>query len=217
MFKTLINKFTKKQLTFYIILAILTIIAIFVPERFLAFLKSPLGLIILALWSFCSAFIFAVPVDFYIVFIALQSSSWLLIAVFATTFSLLGALFTHFLGAKYKFKIARKIYSEKEIIKSENKIKEWSALSILISIFTRTPFRTVVYLSGVYKINIREIIVYTIIGHLLRYSIVAYIITEIASSTIFKNNLGLVIIAAICFGLIGGLIWTILVKKEPRK
>jgi len=139
--------------------------------------------LILAIESFIESSFFPIPPDVMIIpMVVAKREEFLRIALIATIFSVLGALFGYYIGY-YLNEVAIKIfeiygyeYSEtfKEKFKSGGEFTAW--LGILFTAgFTPLPFKLLTISSGIIHFNLLSFIFICIITRGLRFFLVAYL------------------------------------------
>ena len=211
--------FTKKQLLTYTIIAAILILMTYIGVKYQKqaeeLLKSPWGWLVLAIWSFTESSFFIIPPDPGIALMAVNNN-WFLVAVFATVWSVFGALFGHYLGKRFGNEIAIKLFGKDKVIKVEKLFQDWSGISLLIAAVTPIPFKVFTILSGVMEVNRKDLILYSTIGRGLRFILVAFIVSQLSSNEFINQNKELIFIILGITIFLGGVLWVMLVKKKNK-
>ena len=134
--------------------------------------------------SFIESFFFPVPPDLMIIpMVVAKKNEFLKIALIATIFSVLGALFGYFIGYVFFNEIGLKIFEIygyqdpnflKEKFSSKGGFLSW--LGILVTAgFTPLPFKLLTISSGFIHFNIFSFIIICVLTRGLRFFLVAYL------------------------------------------
>jgi len=139
---------------------------------------------ILAVVAFLESVIFPIPTDAMIIPMAISKrNNFLKIALIATVFSVLGALFGYFIGYVFFNEIGIKIF-EFFGIENANIFKEkltserglFSGVIILfVAAFTPLPFKIITISSGFVHFNILLFIIICFVSRGLRFFVVSYL------------------------------------------
>jgi len=130
----------------------------------------PVGEIGLFLVSLIESSVFPVPPDVLLIPLALLNPQLSLYYALITTLgSTLGGLIGYYLGLKGGRAIARKLFSEKILIKGEVYFKEYGVWAVFISAFSPIPYKVFTILSGITRLNLVGFLIASIIGRGLRF------------------------------------------------
>ena len=139
---------------------------------------------ILAIVAFLESFIFPIPTDAMIIPMAISKrDKFLKIALIATVFSVLGALFGYFIGYVFFNEIGIKIFEffgiENANIFKEKLASEGGLLSgviiLFVAGFTPLPFKIITISSGFVHFNILLFIIICFVARGLRFFVVSYL------------------------------------------
>lgn len=131
----------------------------------------------LVLVSFADSSFFPIPPDVILIPLAIANpSSSLLYALYTTIASVLGAILGWFIGKKFGRPVLRFFISEERLAKVEEYFTKYGPLAILIAGFTPIPYKVFTIFSGASNISLRVLIIWSIIGRGLRFSIEGLII-----------------------------------------
>jgi len=139
---------------------------------------------ILAVVAFLESVIFPIPTDAMIIPMAISKrNSFLKIALIATVFSVLGALFGYFIGYIFFNEIGIKIFEffgiENANIFKEKLTSEEGLLSgviiLFVAGFTPLPFKIITISSGFVHFNILLFIIICFVARGLRFFAVSYL------------------------------------------
>ena len=139
---------------------------------------------LLAFIAFIESSFFPVPPDVMIVpMIVAKRKKFLIIALIATIFSVLGALFGYFIGYVFFYEVGYKIfdfygYENVNILKEQFSTKgglvSWFGI-LFTAGFTPLPFKVFTITSGFIHFNILFFIFTCVIARSLRFFLVAYL------------------------------------------
>ncbi|KAB7704789.1 DedA family protein [Bacillus aerolatus] len=133
-----------------------------------------LGLIIVA---FTESSFFPIPPDVILLPLALADpDKALLFALYTTIASVLGAILGWFIGRKLGRPVLRKFISEETITKVEDLFDKYGPIAILIAGFTPIPYKVFTVFSGVAKVRIRVLLLWSLVGRGLRFFLEGLII-----------------------------------------
>ncbi|MBM7649413.1 undecaprenyl-diphosphatase [Bacillus ectoiniformans] len=125
------------------------------------------GLVIVA---FTESSFFPIPPDVILLPLSLADPDRaLMFALYTTLASTFGALLGWLIGHKLGRPILLKFISEKKINKVEDYFSRYGALAILIAGFTPIPYKIFTVFSGVAKIPIKVLLIWSFIGRGLRF------------------------------------------------
>jgi len=126
--------------------------------------------------SFLSASIFPLVSDPMVVYMVIHKYGSITIILAATIGSFIGSVTTYFIGFWGREKLIEKYVKvdEKKMAEYKKKFEKYGAPALL---FTWIPFAgdALVAVSGLLEINFIEFSLYTFLGKLIRFSIVAYL------------------------------------------
>ncbi|MFK2826284.1 YqaA family protein [Bacillus sp. B190/17] len=132
------------------------------------------GLIIV---SFTESSFFPIPPDVILLPLAFADPDRaLLFALYTTIASVLGSLLGWIIGRKLGRPILLKFFSEGLIVKVENLFSNYGPIAILIAGFTPIPYKVFTIFSGVAKVPIRILLLWSLIGRGLRFFLEGIII-----------------------------------------
>ena len=177
---------------------------------------------ILAIEAFIESSFFPIPPDVMIIpMVVAKKNRYLQIALIATIFSVLGALFGYFIGYVFFNEIGVKIFEIygyedpnflKEKFSSKGGFISW--LGILFTAgFTPLPFKLLTISSGFIHFNIFFFIIICVFTRGLRFFLVAFLTYKFGESFgpfLEKSGTKWSIIISIIIVIIGGLIYFIL-------
>ena len=157
---------------------------------------------ILAVVAFLESVIFPIPTDAMIIPMAISKrNNFLKIAIIATVFSVLGALFGYFIGYVFFNEIGIKIFEffgiENANIFKEKLASEEGLLSgviiLFVAGFTPLPFKIITISSGFVHFNILLFIIICFVARGLRFFVVSYLAYKygVAIGPFLEKNGGL--------------------------
>lgn len=132
------------------------------------------GLFIL---SFFESSFFPIPPDVLMIPMGIANPDRALWYAFITTAgSVLGALLGWYIGKKVGRPILRYFIKEDKIAKVEQLFERYGAMAILIAGFTPIPYKVFTIFSGISKVRIPTLVIWSIIGRGARFFLEAAII-----------------------------------------
>lgn len=138
------------------------------------------GLIIVA---FTESSFFPIPPDVLLIPLALTNPSLALFYALITTLSsVAGAVFGWFLGNQFGRRLLERFISSKNIEKADNYFNKYGGQALAIAGFTPIPYKVFTILSGVAKMKLRSVIVWSIIGRGIRFFLEALLVMYIGKA-----------------------------------
>lgn len=178
------------------------------------FADSEWAIVLLSLVAISESVIFPIPPDPLLIAIGLAQPGWAIwLAGLVTAGSVIGAVMGHWLGRKVGRPILSKFVSESKIERAEELFTKYGAWAVLAAAFTPIPFKVFTILAGVMNLELRPLILASIIGRGARFltiGVLIFVFGESIQSFIDHNFEVLTILgaAAIITVAIGYLIFS---------
>lgn len=167
--------------------------------------------------SFMESSFFPIPPDVLLIPMGIANPGMALWYAFITTAgSVLGALLGWFIGKKVGRPILRYFIKEEKIALVERYFEKYGAMAILIAGFTPIPYKVFTIFSGISKIRIPTLLIWSTIGRGLRFFLEAAIIVALGDKAmpfIEKNFTMLTIIGGVIL-IAGYFIYMMLKRKK---
>ncbi|WP_085524660.1 YqaA family protein [Tuberibacillus sp. Marseille-P3662] len=179
------------------------------------FLKFDIwGLMIVA---FTESSFFLVPPDVLLIPLALANpSSALLYALVTTVSSVAGALLGWWIGRLFGRKILAKFVSDDKIDLTEGYFKKYGGASLAIAGFTPVPYKIFTIISGIFRVAIPQVIIWSLIGRGVRFFAEGLLITFYGEEAkrLINDYLGTVSLAVVIVGVIGYTIYRLIKRNR---
>lgn len=174
-----------------------------------------LGLFIV---SFLESSFFPIPPDVLMIPMGIANPDKALWYAFITTAgSVLGALLGWYIGKKVGRPVLRYFIKEERIVIVENYFEKYGAMAILIAGFTPIPYKVFTIFSGISRIGIPTLIIWSIIGRGARFFLEAAIIVALGDKAMpfIEENFALMT-AGVGFVVIVGYITYVWIKRTKK-
>ncbi|WP_203364462.1 YqaA family protein [Bacillus sp. REN10] len=174
------------------------------------------GLIVVA---FTESSFFPIPPDVILLPLAIADPDRaLLFALYTTIASVLGAILGWVIGRKLGRPILKAFISEETILKVENYFKKYGALAILIAGFTPIPFKVFTIFSGVARIRLNVLVIWSLVGRGLRFFLEGMIIFWLGDQAkpFIEQNFGILTAVGGLVIIIGYFIYRSIQKKKQQ-
>ena len=130
--------------------------------------------------SFLESSFFPIPPDVLLIPMGIANPDRAFWYAFLTTAaSVLGALLGWYIGKKVGRPILRYFIKEEKIVKVEQYFEKYGAMAILIAGFTPIPYKVFTIFSGISRVKIPTLIIWSIIGRGARFFLEAAIIVAL--------------------------------------
>lgn len=130
--------------------------------------------------SFMESSFFPIPPDVLMIPMGIANPDRAFWYAFLTTSgSVLGALLGWYIGKKVGRPILRYFLKEEKIVKVEQYFEKYGAMAILIAGFTPIPYKVFTIFSGISRVKIPTLIIWSIIGRGARFFLEAAIIVAL--------------------------------------
>lgn len=173
------------------------------------------GLFIL---SFFESSFFPIPPDVLMIPMGIANPDRALWYAFITTAgSVLGALLGWYIGKKVGRPILRYFIKEDKIAKVEQLFERYGAMAILIAGFTPIPYKVFTIFSGISKVRIPTLVIWSIIGRGARFFLEAALIIALGDKAMpfIEENFALLTAGVGGAVIIGYLIY-LFVRKSNK-
>ncbi|GGE14993.1 hypothetical protein GCM10011571_15640 [Marinithermofilum abyssi] len=128
---------------------------------------GPWGLVIV---SFTESSFFPIPPDVLLIPLSIAQPELALWYAFLTTASsVAGALLGWWIGRKWGRPVMLRFFSESTVQKVEGYFEQYGGFSLAIAGFTPIPYKVFTIASGICKVNIREVVLWSILGRGARF------------------------------------------------
>ncbi|MFH1592759.1 MAG: VTT domain-containing protein [Candidatus Woesearchaeota archaeon] len=138
---------------------------------------EPLGSLGLFILAFIESSFFPIPPDILLVVLALGNiggAFWY--ALIATLGSVIGGIFGYGVGFFFGEVVLRKLVKEEKLKKIHDLFNKYEALAVLVAAVSPIPYKVVTIGAGVFSINFRKFVLYSVIGRGFRYFLEATLI-----------------------------------------
>ena len=166
----------------------------------------PYGAAGLFAYSFIEASVSPFPVEVLLLPLMIAEPSkafWF--AFIATAGSVFGAMFGYWLGYIGKIAVLEKFFSKDKIAKVHNLYNKYESWAVFIAGFTPIPFKLVTISGGVFYINFKKFVLFSILSRGLRFFLEAGFIILFGNEVIefLDRNFEFLTIAVVIFLIIG--------------
>ena len=163
-------------------------------DRSINFFSQKNSRIYIYLISFIESIFFPIPTDIFLIpYVLAKKNEYLKISIYVTFFSVLGGLFSYYIGFFIWNEISpflTEIYPI-FIFKLNNfneKFYEVGIILIIIGGFSPFPYKITCLGSGIIGINIFQFIIFSILSRFLRFFLFSYFVFKYGNAT--KNIIG---------------------------
>ena len=167
------------------------------------------GLFGLIVVSFAESSFFPIPPDVLLIPMSIAKPHLALVYAMVTTVSsVAGAVFGWWLGKRFGRGILRKIVSDKWIGKADAYFEKYGGQSLAVAGFSPIPYKVFTILSGVSKLKLREVILWSLLGRGTRFlfeGLVILLLGKSAEKFIGHNFTWISILVVIVILLIFGI------------
>ena len=168
--------------------------------------------------SFLESSFFPIPPDVLMIPMGIANPDrafWY--AFLTTTGSVLGALLGWYIGKKVGRPILRYFIKEEKIVKVEQYFEKYGAMAILIAGFTPIPYKVFTIFSGISRVRIPTLIIWSIIGRGARFFLEAAIIVALGDNAMpfIEENFAILTAGVGGVAIVGYLIY-IFVRKTKK-
>ena len=158
-------------------------------DRSINFFSQKNSRIYIYLISFIESIFFPIPTDIFLIpYVLAKKNEYLKISIYVTFFSVLGGLFSYYIGFFIWNEISpflTEIYPI-FIFKLNNfneKFYEVGIILIIIGGFSPFPYKITCLGSGIVGINIFQFIIFSLLSRFLRFFLVSYFVFKYGSAT----------------------------------
>lgn len=138
---------------------------------------EPLGSWGLFILAFIESSFFPIPPDILLVIFGLSDiSNVFLFALIVTLGSVLGGIFGYAIGYFFGEVVLRKFVKENNYKKVHDLFNKYEASAVLIAAVAPIPYKVVTIGAGVFYINFKKFVLYSLIGRGFRYFFIAALI-----------------------------------------
>ncbi len=170
--------------------------------------------------SFADSSFFPLPPDVLLIPMSITNPDSALWYAFVTTVaSILGALLGWYIGKKLGRPVLKLIISEEKIEKVEYYFTKYGPMAILVGAFTPIPYKVFTIFSGISRLSLRVLIIWSIIGRGARFFIEALIIMALGAQAkpFIEENFTLITFVGSALIIIVYVIYIIIRKKKKNK
>jgi membrane protein YqaA with SNARE-associated domain len=167
--------------------------------------------------SFADSSFFPIPPDVLLIPMGISNPDRVIWYAFITTVaSVLGAILGWFIGKKLGRPVLRFIISEERIQKVENYFNKYGPVAILIAGFTPIPYKVFTIFAGITKVQLRTLIIWSIIGRGARFFLEAALIMVLGAKArpFIEENFGMLTLIGGALIVIVYIIYLIMRKKK---
>ncbi|WP_423408758.1 YqaA family protein [Heyndrickxia sp. MSNUG] len=168
--------------------------------------------------SFMESSFFPIPPDVLMIPMGIANPDRAFWYAFLTTAgSVLGALLGWYIGKKVGRPILRYFIKEEKIIKVETYFEKYGAMAILIAGFTPIPYKVFTIFSGISRVKIPTLIIWSIIGRGARFFLEAAIIVALGDKAMpfIEQNFAILTAGVGGVAIVGYLIY-LFVRKTKK-
>ncbi|MEH7442225.1 YqaA family protein [Bacillus sp. JJ1122] len=168
--------------------------------------------------SFMESSFFPIPPDVLMIPMGIANPDRAFWYAFLTTAgSVLGALLGWYIGKKVGRPILRYFIKEEKIIKVEKYFEKYGAMAILIAGFTPIPYKVFTIFSGISRVKIPTLIIWSIIGRGARFFLEAAIIVALGDKAMpfIEENFAILTAGVGVVAIVGYLIY-LFVRKAKK-
>lgn len=168
--------------------------------------------------SFMESSFFPIPPDVLMIPMGIANPDRAFWYAFLTTAgSVLGALLGWYIGKKVGRPILRYFIKEEKIIKVETYFEKYGAMAILIAGFTPIPYKVFTIFSGISRVKIPTLIIWSIIGRGARFFLEAAIIVALGDKAMpfIEENFAILTAGVGGVAIVGYLIY-LFVRKTKK-
>ncbi|MBU0567022.1 DedA family protein [bacterium] len=143
----------------------------------LTWASTPYGPWALFFLSFAESSFFFIPPDFLLIALALPNpSAAITLAAITTLGSVLGGMLGYFIGLKGERSILEKFVSHEKIRTVHNYFQRYEAWAIFISGFTPIPYQVFTIGAGLFYIDFKKFVLFSILGRGTRFFTIGLLI-----------------------------------------
>lgn len=167
--------------------------------------------------SFLESSFFPIPPDVLMIPMGIAEPDRAFWYAFITTAgSVLGALLGWYIGKKVGRPILRYFIKEEKIVKVEQYFEKYGAMAILIAGFTPIPYKVFTIFSGISRVRIPTLIIWSIIGRGARFFLEAAIIVALGDKAMpfIEENFAILTAAVGGAAIVGYLLYAYLRKSK---
>jgi membrane protein YqaA with SNARE-associated domain len=167
--------------------------------------------------SFLESSFFPIPPDVLMIPMGIADPDRAFWYAFITTAgSVLGALLGWYIGKKVGRPILRYFIKEEKIVKVEQYFEKYGAMAILIAGFTPIPYKVFTIFSGISRVRIPTLIIWSIIGRGARFFLEAAIIVALGDKAMpfIEENFAILTAAVGGAAIVGYLLYAYLRKSK---
>jgi len=167
--------------------------------------------------SFLESSFFPIPPDVLMIPMGITDPDRAFWYAFITTAgSVLGALLGWYIGKKVGRPILRYFIKEEKIVKVEQYFEKYGAMAILIAGFTPIPYKVFTIFSGISRVRIPTLIIWSIIGRGARFFLEAAIIVALGDKAMpfIEENFAILTAAVGGAAIVGYLLYAYLRKSK---
>lgn len=160
--------------------------------------------------SFMESSFFPIPPDVLMIPMGIANPERAFWYAFLTTSgSVLGALLGWYIGKKVGRPILRYFIKEEKIVKVEQYFDKYGAMAILIAGFTPIPYKVFTIFSGISRVRIHTLIIWSMIGRGARFFLEAAIIVALGEKAMpfIEENFAMLTAAVGVVAIVGYLIY----------
>lgn len=167
--------------------------------------------------SFIESSFFPIPPDVFLIPMGIANpGSAVLYAGVTTAGSVLGSILGWWIGRKLGRPVLRYFISEERIQTVEKYFEKYGALAILIAGFTPIPYKVFTIFSGISRLKIRVLVIWSIIGRGARFFLEALLIVTLGAKAkpFIEENLTIITIIGGVLIIIAYLIYLVISKRK---
>ncbi|AMX00336.1 YqaA family protein [Rummeliibacillus stabekisii] len=174
------------------------------------------GLIIVA---FTESSFFPIPPDVLLIPLSIANPNLAIVYALVTTFSsVAGAVFGWWIGKRFGRKVLRKIVSDQIIEKADTYFEKYGGQSLAIAGFSPIPYKVFTILSGISKVNLKDVIIWSILGRGARFLLEGVVIMILGKSAenFINHYFGWISVVVVILVLMIVVIYKWLKRKSDR-
>lgn len=167
--------------------------------------------------SFADSSFFPIPPDVLLIPLGIANPDLVMWYAFLTTLSsVVGALLGWFIGHRLGRPVLVRFFSADKVEKVEEYFERFGGFSLAIAGFTPIPYKIFTIASGMCKVRLREVIIWSILGRGARFFLEAALILWLgkAAQTFIEEYFGLITVGAVAVILIVVLIYTMIKRSK---